>query len=169
MGLFLFEHFSSVRTEEKEGTKQKKIVGLDHLFTVRIFSTVLWIEWRAVSHVLHHRFKRDREHTNPQPTGSVFLVVMSLPVYDICASFCFQNSALVPHYHCWREIHSRVSFFFGTDSLIPVMLSTLNLTFCVCLGAEKVCFVCDLGYSPTSLSVFMVYFYVLFVFILYLL
>ncbi len=46
------------------------------------------------------------------------------------------------------------------------MLSTLNLTFCVCLGVEKVCFVCDLGYSPTSLSVFILYFYVLFVFIL---
>jgi hypothetical protein len=31
MGLFLFEHFSSVRTEEKEGTKQKIFVGLDQL------------------------------------------------------------------------------------------------------------------------------------------
>ena len=59
--------------------------------------------------------------------------------------------------------------------LFCVLFPECGLFFCPCLCVffsfywkrKRFCFVCVLGYSPTSLPVFMLYFYVLFVFIIY--
>jgi len=88
-------------------------------------------------------------------------------------------------FHARMSMYSLHQFFkassgplgFHNGCLFCVLFPQCGLSFSPCLCVffsfywerKRFCFVCVLGYSPTWLPVFMLYFYVLFVFMLYLL
>jgi len=91
---------SHVRVFERKIRNKWKIIGLYYFIWTSLCLFIRTLGDHDIDGVMWHILRVSPHatcmwtHKSVVPTGFVFLVVMSLPVYDICVSYC---SSLGPH------------------------------------------------------------------------